>query len=206
MENSIGKRIATLRKQNGWSQVELASMLNVSDKSVSKWENGGMPGIDLLPKLSKIFNTSIDYLLLGDGDDSNNEETEEAIQDNLNINGLSLDDINLILKDQRDLYNDEEWNQLLSRRDELMNPPQCEDTEEYDDDDDWEEDDPADKSDSLGCWAYIVAFFLPLIGFIIGLVYRKSGLILFSVILMALSIILAVLGFFPVLFEAFQWI
>ena len=40
MENSIGKRIATLRKQNGWSQVELASMLNVSDTSVRRWEHG----------------------------------------------------------------------------------------------------------------------------------------------------------------------
>ena len=61
--NNTGKRIAQLRKKNGWSQATLAAMLNVSDKSVSKWENGGMPSVDLFPELSRIFNVSIDYLL-----------------------------------------------------------------------------------------------------------------------------------------------
>ena len=45
----VGKRVAMLRKAKGWSQLELAEKLNVSDKTVSKWENGGMPGIDLFP-------------------------------------------------------------------------------------------------------------------------------------------------------------
>ncbi len=39
MENqSIGKKIAELRKTKGWTQLELAEKLNVSDKAVSKWE------------------------------------------------------------------------------------------------------------------------------------------------------------------------
>ena len=37
--NNVVKRIAELRKQNGWSQIELAEKLNVTDKAVSKWEN-----------------------------------------------------------------------------------------------------------------------------------------------------------------------
>ncbi len=61
----VGQRIAKLRKENGYSQMELAEKLNVSDKTVSKWENGGMPGIDLLPGLSSLFGVSIDYLLTG---------------------------------------------------------------------------------------------------------------------------------------------
>ena len=39
----VGQRIAKLRKEKGLSQIELAKKLNVSDKTVSKWENGGMP-------------------------------------------------------------------------------------------------------------------------------------------------------------------
>lgn len=61
----VGQRIAKLRKEKGWSQMGLAEKLNVSDKTVSKWENGGMPGIDLFPKISDLFNVSIDYLMTG---------------------------------------------------------------------------------------------------------------------------------------------
>ena len=61
----IGQRIAKLRKEKGYSQVELAKRLNVSDKTVSKWENGGMPSIDLLPALASLLDVSIDYLMTG---------------------------------------------------------------------------------------------------------------------------------------------
>ena len=72
----VGQRIAKLRKENGWSQMGLAEKLNVSDKTVSKWENGGMPGIDLFPKMAKLFNVSIDYLMTGNEESSSTEESE----------------------------------------------------------------------------------------------------------------------------------
>ena len=37
---SIGKFIATLRKANGYTQAQLAEMLEVSNKTISNWENG----------------------------------------------------------------------------------------------------------------------------------------------------------------------
>ena len=37
----LGDKILQLRKQNGWSQEELAAQLGVSRQSVSKWESGG---------------------------------------------------------------------------------------------------------------------------------------------------------------------
>ena len=37
----LADKIMSLRKQNGWSQEELAEQLNVSRQSVSKWESGG---------------------------------------------------------------------------------------------------------------------------------------------------------------------
>ncbi len=66
MAHSIGKTIASLRKTKGWTQIELAEKLNVSDKAVSKWESeGGFPEITQLPVLAEIFDVSIDYLMTG---------------------------------------------------------------------------------------------------------------------------------------------
>ena len=53
----IDLKIAELRKRNGMTQQELGDILSVSDKTVSKWENGiCFPDINLLPELSEIFN------------------------------------------------------------------------------------------------------------------------------------------------------
>ena len=60
----FGKIISKLRKKQGMTQSELAKLLNVTDRAVSKWENGGgFPEITQLPTLSKIFGVSTDYLL-----------------------------------------------------------------------------------------------------------------------------------------------
>ena len=65
-EHSIGKTIAELRKVKGWTQVELAERLNVSDKTISKWESeAGYPEFTMLPQLSNIFDVSLDYLMTG---------------------------------------------------------------------------------------------------------------------------------------------
>lgn len=62
---SIGATIAHLRKRMGLTQAELAERLNVSNKAVSKWENGlGYPDLSLFPLLSSLFGVSVDYLLM----------------------------------------------------------------------------------------------------------------------------------------------
>ena len=67
--HAVGEKIARLRKQSGLTQKELAAKLSVSDKAVSKWENGmGYPEITLLPALSEIFGVSVDYLLKADSE------------------------------------------------------------------------------------------------------------------------------------------
>lgn len=66
VEHSIGKTIATLRKSKGWTQVELAEKLNVSDKAISKWESeAGLPEISQLPAMATLFGVTIDYLMTG---------------------------------------------------------------------------------------------------------------------------------------------
>ena len=58
----IGKQIAVLRKQNGMRQEDLATFVGVSVQAVSKWENGGVPDIDLLPIIADFFSVSTDFL------------------------------------------------------------------------------------------------------------------------------------------------
>lgn len=66
MDRTIGKRIASLRKEKGLKQEQLAEMLGVSGQAVSKWENDQTcPDITLLPKLAQILGISVDELLTG---------------------------------------------------------------------------------------------------------------------------------------------
>lgn len=59
---TIGKNIAELRKAKGIKQDELARFVGITAQAVSKWENGGVPDTELLPKISEFFNVSIDEL------------------------------------------------------------------------------------------------------------------------------------------------
>ncbi len=60
----LSKNICALRTSFGWTQVQLAQKLGVTKQTVSNWENDNIqPSIDMLIKLSKIFNVTTDYLL-----------------------------------------------------------------------------------------------------------------------------------------------
>ena len=60
----LADKIALLRRQQGWSQEELANQLDVSRQAVSKWESGAsIPDLDKILKLSGLFNVTTDYLL-----------------------------------------------------------------------------------------------------------------------------------------------
>jgi len=58
----IGKQIASLRKERGIRQEELADFVGVTTQAVSKWENGGAPDIEIIPKIADFFEISVDYL------------------------------------------------------------------------------------------------------------------------------------------------
>ena len=60
----ISERLTALRKQNGWSQEELAQRLDVSRQAVSKWEGGqAMPDLERVVRMSELFGVSTDSLL-----------------------------------------------------------------------------------------------------------------------------------------------
>ena len=62
---SVGNTISSLRKKMGITQTELAAKLNVSHKTISKWENGqGFPKVTQFPVLAEFFKVSVDFLIL----------------------------------------------------------------------------------------------------------------------------------------------
>ncbi len=91
----LGKRVNELREARGWSQVRLADELNVSKQTVSNWENGNiLPSVDMLVRISRVFNVSTDYIL-----------GLESIP-RLNVEGLSenvIAHISLLIDDYRRL-------------------------------------------------------------------------------------------------------
>ena len=64
---TLGKRIAELRRQRGLTQDQLAEAMNVSPQAVSKWENDlSCPDITMLPGLANYFHVTIDFLMRGE--------------------------------------------------------------------------------------------------------------------------------------------
>ncbi len=62
-----GAFIAALRKEKGYTQANLAELLNISNRTVSKWENGdGFPDITILPDIASVFGITVDELLAGE--------------------------------------------------------------------------------------------------------------------------------------------
>ena len=66
-QKTMGAFIAALRKAGGMTQRELAEKLNVSDKSVSRWErDDGAPDLSLIPVIAEVFGVTCDELLRGE--------------------------------------------------------------------------------------------------------------------------------------------
>lgn len=77
MNIEIAERLIKLRKENGYSQEDLANALGLSRQAVSKWERAeSSPDTDNLICLARLYNMSLDELL-------NTSETTEEIIDNV---------------------------------------------------------------------------------------------------------------------------
>ena len=102
---NTGNLISKIRKENNWTQDDLAQRLNISNKTVSKWERGeGLPDVSLLQPLAKVLNISVDELLIGTHekqektDSMFNEDYESpTINKNLRIAGLVVSILILVI-------------------------------------------------------------------------------------------------------------
>lgn len=66
-KKTMGAFMAALRKSKGMTQQDVADILNVSNKTVSKWERDeGCPEIMMLPAIAELFEVTIDELLRGE--------------------------------------------------------------------------------------------------------------------------------------------
>ena len=78
----FGAFLLELRKEKGYTQKQLAEKLNMSDKSVSKWERGiCLPDVSVYMELCEILGISINEFLAGEDIDA--ENVEKKSEDNI---------------------------------------------------------------------------------------------------------------------------
>ncbi len=66
-QEKIGRFIALCRKQNGFTQASLAEKLGITDRAVSKWENGkSMPDASIMLELCGYLKINVNELLMGE--------------------------------------------------------------------------------------------------------------------------------------------
>lgn len=60
----VAQNMIALRRKKGYTQAELAELLNYTDKAVSKWERGeSIPDVTVLKQIADLFEVTVDYLI-----------------------------------------------------------------------------------------------------------------------------------------------
>ena len=63
-KQTLGMMISSLRKEKGMTQLQLAEIMGVTDKAVSKWERDlSFPDVNSIPKLAETFGVTVDELM-----------------------------------------------------------------------------------------------------------------------------------------------
>ena len=94
-KKTMGSFLAALRRASGMTQKELAERLNVSDKSVSRWErDDGAPDLALIPVIAEVFSVTCDELLRGEraaaGEEQGAQSTPKGEQQKKHLLAASL--------------------------------------------------------------------------------------------------------------------
>lgn len=83
---TLGDKLSKLRKENNYTQEQLADVLGVSRQAISKWEsNITYPETDKLVRMSKLFHCTTDYLLL----EEDEMDTDGDQNDSIHISATS---------------------------------------------------------------------------------------------------------------------
>ena len=80
-QTAIGSYIARKRREQNLTQEQLAQQLGVSNKTISKWENGlSQPELAIIVELSDLFDTSVDVLLGYEMKDNRRQTTADRLR------------------------------------------------------------------------------------------------------------------------------
>ena len=91
MENTLGKRIKSLREQKELSQLEFSKLLNISNSTLSQYEAGNrMPSDEIKKKIAQYFDVSLDYLM-GVSDIRNPYNDKEELPEDFNSPEEAID-------------------------------------------------------------------------------------------------------------------
>ena len=100
-QEKIGKFILELRKEKGMTQQELANKIGVTDRAISKWENGrGMPDLSLMKPLCNELGITINELISGEkiAKKDYQNKFEENILNTIDYSHKKIKHIKLIFK------------------------------------------------------------------------------------------------------------
>ncbi|HOR18123.1 MAG TPA: helix-turn-helix transcriptional regulator [Bacilli bacterium] len=93
----LADKIIELRKQNNWSQEELAEKLGVSRQAISKWESAqSIPDLERILAMSHLFGVSTDYLIKDEIESRVIQEEKE--ESGSPLRRLSMEEANAFLK------------------------------------------------------------------------------------------------------------
>lgn len=109
--NLFSQRLKQLRIDKKWTQAELASLLNISPKTVGTWERGTRePPMDAIIKIAQIFNVTTDYLL-GRVNNPHEDLLIAAHMDD-NLTEKQIEEINKFIEFQKQEYIKDKNNKL----------------------------------------------------------------------------------------------
>ena len=98
LRQAIGGRIKDMRKQRHWTQKELATKVDVSLSILNKYEGGAnTPPLQVLLKLSALFETSLDYMVTGVVDEKSAFRSKRLADRLRSIESLALDQQEMII-------------------------------------------------------------------------------------------------------------
>lgn len=95
----IGSFLKELRKEKGMTQEQLADILHVNNRTISRWENANtMPDFDIMIELAKLYDVSIEELLKGERTEIMEKQTEQTLY---NIAEYTNNEKERLMKNQR---------------------------------------------------------------------------------------------------------
>lgn len=82
---TLGDKLAKLRRENNYTQEQLAQLLGVSRQAISKWESdAAYPETEKLIRLGRLYHCSMDYLLM----DEVEEQSKEVVIQKIDLGGI----------------------------------------------------------------------------------------------------------------------